>query len=265
MNPTIFRQTATTCCAFFFAVIFPPCSASAADHYNLESGLPVEVTDTIPISYRNTEIQGYFRWEHTGEGQEEFHLVPRLEYGIFPNAQIEIDAPLEFGEAVAKNEFKTVGVELLYNVNQEGLTFPSVALAGRADFPVGDEVEGVDPSVKLILSKTIGRSAMWHRVHFNAAWTRNNERDEDERKDLYTFIIGYDRRITPDAILILDFVRRQEGERNEDINLLEAGLRYQLTPLTVVAAGVGAGVGEDSPDLRATIGFQHSFNGWYFD
>jgi hypothetical protein len=36
------------------------------------------------------------------------------------------------------------------------------------------------------------------------------------------------------------------------------------TPLTVIAWGVGAGIGEDSPDFRATIGFQHSFNGWYF-
>jgi hypothetical protein len=264
MRPIILRQIVAACCTLFVALMLLPPSARSADHYILESGLPVQVTDTIPIRYRNTEVQGYFRWEHTREGEEEFRLVPRLEYGIFPNAQIEIEAPFEFGEAVDRNEFKRVGVELFYNVNQEGLTFPALAVAGGTEFPVGSEIDGVDPTVKLIVSKTLGRSALWHRVHFNAAWTRNNERNEDERRDLYTFIVGYDRRLNPDTILILDFVRQQERERNIDINLLEAGLRYQLTPLTVVAAGVGAGVGEDSPDLRVTVGFQHSFEGWYF-
>ncbi len=59
-------------------------------------------------------------------------------------------------------------------------------------------------------------------------------------------------------------MREQEKEEDIDINLVEAGLRYQLTPLTVIAAGVGVGVGEDSPDLRVTLAFQHSLNAWYF-
>ena len=42
------------------------------------------------------------------------------------------------------------------------------------------------------------------------------------------------------------------------LNLVEAGLRWQMTPLTVLTAGVGAGFGRDSPDVRATIGFQHA-------
>jgi hypothetical protein len=261
MKAMIRMHALFACC---LAVLMVPGTSRAADHYNLEAELPTELTDTIPIDYRNTELQGFFRWQHTREGQEEFHLVPRLEYGLFPNAQLEIEAPYEFGEAVEDNEFKTVGVELLYNLNQEGLYLPAIAVAGRADFAVGDEVDGTDTTAKLILSKTIGKSAMWNRLHLNAAWTRVDKPAEDERDDLYAFVVGYDRRISADAILILDYVRRQERERGHDINLVEAGMRYQCTPLTVVAWGVGAGIGEDSPDFRATIGFQHSFNGWFF-
>lgn len=240
-------------------------TALAADHFNLEDGLPVEVTDTLPIPYRSLEFQPFVRWDHTEQGEERFRAVPRFEYGLFRNAQIQLDAPFVFGEAVEDDEFKTVGLELMYNFNQEGLLFPAVALAGKADFPVGDEEDGVDTTLKLILSKTVGRSAQWHRVHLNASWKRNNESEEEERDDRYVLILGYDCRVRPDTILVLDYVRQEEKRKNEDTNLLEAGLRYQLTPLTVIAAGVGAGFGEDSPDFRTTLAFQHSFNAWFLD
>ena len=89
----------------------------------------------------------------------------------------------------------------------------------------------------------------------NAAWTNNAEAEDDERDDMYKFVIGYDRRLNADTVLILDYVREQEKEKNEEINLVEAGIRCQLTPLTVIAAGAGAGIGEDSPDFRITLAF----------
>lgn len=240
-----------------------PLPAEAAHHYNLEDGFPTELADTIPIAYRERELLANVRWEHTGEGAEKFRLIPRAEYGLWLNTQLEIDAPFEFGEAVEDDEFKTVGVGLLYNFNQEGLYLPAIALGGRADFTVGDEEDGVDTTLKLILSKTICRSTQWQRLHLNAAWKHNDDAADDERDDMYKFIVGYDRRMNPDTVLILDFVREQEKERGEEINLLEAGVRYQLTPLTVIAVGVAAGAGADSPDFRATLAWQHSFNAWF--
>ena len=68
-----------------------------------------------------------------------------------------------------------------------------------------------------------------------------------------------DRLICPDTVLVLDFVREQEKEEDQDSNLVEAGIRYQLTPLAVLTAGVAAGIGEDSPDFRTIMGFQKSF------
>jgi len=155
-------------------------------------------------------------------------------------------------------------VELFYNFNQEGFYFPALAAAGRANFAVGDEEDGTDTAVKLILSKTIGRTAKWQRVHLNIAWKYNDDAAEDERTDHYQVIAGYDRLMNADTVLVLNYVREQEKEEGVDINLVEAGLRYQLTPLTVIAGGLGAGIGNDSPDFRITVAFQHSLNAWYF-
>ena len=39
----------------------------------------------------------------------------------------------------------------------------------------------------------------------------------------------------------------------------EAGVLHQINDKLTVAGGVGFGIGEDSPDVRITVGFQYSF------
>jgi hypothetical protein len=116
----------------------------------------------------------------------------------------------------------------------------------------------VDPEVKLLVTKTLGPTLRMHRLHLNGAWMRNAGRGPDERQDRYRAIVGYSVRATPDAILVADFVRESGRLEDEESNLFELGLRIQVTPLTTVAIGAGAGLGDESPDVRATIGLQHS-------
>jgi hypothetical protein len=41
-------------------------------------------------------------------------------------------------------------------------------------------------------------------------------------------------------------------------NVFKAQIRYQWSPLTVLSAGAGFGVGDNSPDIRIILGVQHS-------
>ena len=72
-------------------------------------------------------------------------------------------------------------------------------------------------------------------------------------------MVGYSRRIAADWLILADFVRELERKVKEDSNLLELGFRWQVTPLTVLSFGGGAGIGRESPKARAVIGFQKSF------
>jgi hypothetical protein len=72
-------------------------------------------------------------------------------------------------------------------------------------------------------------------------------------------VVGYEVRVSNDLIVLADVVREQELEEDREINLLEAGARYRLTPFSVLSAGVGFGVGDESPDVRTTVGFQVQF------
>lgn len=56
-----------------------------------------------------------------------------------------------------------------------------------------------------------------------------------------------------------DFVYEQEKEKDQDVFLLELGIRYQQTPRNVLTVGGGFGLGQESPDVQITLGFQQFF------
>lgn len=234
-------------------------AASAADHSNIEEGLPIEIEDAYPIAYRGAELQGRFRYERQRSDTDQYLLEPRLEVGVAPNAQMRIGAPFLLGTADHTGS-RDLQLEGLYNFNQESVILPATALSLRLDLPTGVESAGVDTQIKFLATKTIGHAPAMQRLHLNAAWRHNAGRLPDERSDRYIVILGYSMRLGPDTILVADFVREQEQNRGSDANIVEAGLRYQLTPLTVVVAGAGVGIAEQSPDARATVGFQHSLS-----
>jgi len=170
--------------------------------------------------------------------------------------------PVIFGSEEIDN-VSGIGLEGFYNFNQEGIYLPAFAVSGRVDAPVGENesghLEGWDTTLKLLASKKLGSAPQLNSVHVNASWKHNFEAKPDERENYYVAAIGYSQRVGPDTTMIFDYVREQEIEEDKDANLVELGFRHQITPLTLATVGAGAGIGEDSPDFRLTIGFQHAF------
>jgi len=246
--------------AALISLLISAISAGAADHFNLEEGIPTEVEDAYPIAYRGREIQYIFRYDRTRDNLDRFYMKPVLELGIFRNTQLSIKAPFILGSEVDKTGSGDVAVEGFYNFNMETLYIPAVAVAVDAYFPSGRNSSGVDTTTKLILTKKLGRTSFYHELHFNGMWTHNAGARNGEREHLYKFIAGYSARVRSDTVLILDFIREQEREKGKENNILELGIRYQVTPLTIVGVGAGAGMGDASPKFRAMFGLQHSFS-----
>ena len=231
-------------------------TAAAADHLNLEEGLPTEVEDAYPIPYKGREIQTILQYERDGDA-DRILLEPRIEYGVAPNTQVQLSVPFSFGDG-GVNNIEDVGVEVLYNFNAESLSVPAFAIAVGADFPTGPDSTEVDPTVRLLVTKTIGNANL-ERLHLNLAYNRNFGAAADERSDRFSAILGYSRRLNSDTMLVSDVVFEQEEEAGEDAYLLELGIRHQIDPQTVFAVGAGAGLTSDSPDVRVTVGVQRSF------
>lgn len=229
---------------------------------NIEQGLPLQFEDTTPQEYLGREFQLVSRYERTHDGDDRFLFEPRLELGIWHNTQLTIGSPFLFGDADEGDGLGPVEVDLLYNLNQETFDLPAFAFKVGADFTGAAAAgggDGVDPFVGILIDRTIGRSSMYHKLHLNALYQFNGSQLEEERDGRYEVALGYSRRLGASAMLVADLVRFQEMTENDEVNLAEIGLRYATTPQSVISAGVGFGIGDESPDVRFTIGFQYEF------
>lgn len=229
-----------------------PSRSIAADHLNLEEGLPTEVEDAYPLPYKGREIQNVLKYERNGDA-DQILIEPRFEYGIAPNTQVRLSVPFSFGDGV--NDIQDVGLEVFYNFNAESLTLPAFAMSVSAAFPTGSDSSGVDPTVKLLATKTIGNTFM-ERLHVNVGYTHNFDADVMERDDRFSAVVGYSRRLNSDTMLVSDVVYEQDDEIDEDSIIVELGIRHQINPQTVFSVGAGAGFTPDSPDFRLTVGIQ---------
>lgn len=249
----------TTAAALVSLVLALGPASRAADHDNLEEGLPTQVEDAYPIPFGNHELQGFARYQERskrGRDLHEWFLQPQYEWGIFPNTQLGVAVPFKLKDADPYGSGDT-HFKLLYNFNTEGKWMPAIAVAGEAVAPTGEENTGVDTGAKLILTKTITKTGL-DRIHLNAGWKHNDENGAMEREDRFVGVIGYSRRLNADTVLVADYVHEQEREENETADIVELGVRRQITPRLVLSGGAGAGLNDDSPDWRVTIGFQYS-------
>lgn len=242
------------------ALLLLASAASAqTDHRNLEENLPTVVEDATPTAYLNREFQLATYYDRgTGKDSKDLFVVdPRLEYGFARNWQARINAPFRLGSA-SKTGSGDVGLEAFYNFNQESLTTPAFALSGRAILPSGRDRRGVDGQIKFLATRTILPAKNLDRVHLNLTYRVNVQPYAEERRGQFSGALGYSRRLGPNYLLVTDYVYQQERERGVAAHLVEAGVRYQYSPLTIFTFGVGAGLNRDAPDARVTLGLQRS-------
>lgn len=236
-------------------------AAAQTDHLNLEEGIPTQVEDAYPTAFRNREFQIGPRYERADGGGNRVQLDPRIEIGPLRNTQLAITVPVLLGSADQTGS-GDIQVDALYNFNTEGLSLPALSLGAQADFPTGEGRQGVDAQFKFLATKSISNRLA--RLHLNVIYARAGDPSPSERRNRYRAILGYSGRFGPDMILVADAVREQLREEGANSNVVELGLRRQMTPLIVLALGIGAGIGEESPDVRITLGLQRTLTFFSF-
>lgn len=172
----------------FWLAVFGAADAWAADHINLEEGLPLQVEDAYPIAYRGREIQSSFRYDRTRNDENRLALVPQLELGILPNTELSIEAPFYVGNAdrTGSGDIHLTG---LYNFNTESIVLPALALEAEGVIPTGKDNHGFDTGLKFIATKSITKMGT-DRIHLNVEWERNAGRLNDEREHRYVAVVG---------------------------------------------------------------------------
>src|SRR5712692_11995720 len=195
-------------CTLIVALLASTClevpRALASDHWNLEEELPTEVEDAYASDYLKPELQSLFRYERINAHQERFVLSPRFLYGFAKGWQAKVSVPFLLGSA-DKTGSGTLGFEVFDNFKDESQYSPALALAIGADLPTGRQNNGIDTSLRFIVTKALGESYLDHRLHLNMIWDHNTGAMTSQRSDRYTAILGYSHPIPADLVLVMDF------------------------------------------------------------
>ncbi|MCL4218502.1 MAG: hypothetical protein KJ052_16060, partial [Candidatus Hydrogenedentes bacterium] len=136
---------------------------------------------------------------------------------------------------------------------------PIAAVSIETLVPVSGEDNGVDVEAGLYLSKAVGGNDGKHQLHLNVLGYFDNAAESDERDLRYTAIAGYSCQVTPKTSLVADVVREQLDDHKENANILELGTKHEFNETVAGAIGVGAGLGEDSPDFTVHAGISFRF------
>lgn len=245
--------------ALLAVVVLLSCTVPAfGSDDNLDKNLPTELDDALTVDHGTKEIQALVRYADEREGHRVLYQ-PQLTLGVLPNTQFTLAATFYSGN-VDRTGSGDVSTEILYNFIKEETYLPALAAAVEADFPTGEHAAGVDVDVTLLATKTLSATKLLPRVHGNAIWTHNAGRDrERERRNIFKGIVGFSVRAGEGSTLVLDYVREQQEEKRQESNLVEAGLRHDLSKETLLAIGAGLGLGKESEHYRITAGFQHQF------
>lgn len=232
--------------------------ARAAELSNLDSGLPNTLDDAFAVAPGRIELQGAARYDHR-QGRDAVRLLPRVQVGIVEGLQANIALPYIAGSG-RRTDPADPAAGVLYNFNKEQAWLPAFALSADFTKPLGAGGRSAETGLTAVVSKTI-TPAVDRRLHLNASWLRSLSPDEDERRDRYRVIAGYSQLVRPDVALVLDYVREQQERHERDANILEAGLRYQLSDRVTLGVGAGVGIGRDSPRFRGIVSLQLGFGG----
>jgi len=234
------------------AALWVSASLAAADHRNLDSALPLTVEDAYPLKFREPAFQFLSSYRNLRGGGRQGEVLAELEYGIARDVQVNLATHL-FGRTRGKNEGSgNVEAGLLYNFNTETLRAPALAAKVEAEFPTGVDSSGVDVTVKGILTKSAGH----HRVHLNLGQILAASPQLDERKHRWEGVIGWDRPVGLQKVLIVDVAARESEKRGDPVaTTVEAGIRQQITPLLVAYFGIGVGLRGGAGKQPFSVGF----------
>lgn len=244
------------------AVALVPRAVHAIDHTNLDGGRPVRLEDAYAIAHREWTIEAGFRLDaadgRTGRGVFGADVL----FGLLPNLQIGAGGAAVSGSAgpAALGRAEGGRFETLFNLNQESLTLPAIALEGAFGFSSSGGDTDTAYEVTAILTKSLGRV----RFHVNGGYEVAVDPGRGEDGERGRLAVGAS--FAPGApmgtrwVIVADgFAEESERTGGDGAVGGEAGLRYLWSERIVLDAGIGTATAGGRMAFAAGAGISVAF------
>jgi hypothetical protein len=237
-------------------------AAAQIDYRNLDDERPVVTEDAYPIERYAFEVTAPYRYESEAGGTNLHTVVPEVAYGIFPNAEVGVEAPFAAVDFGQDTDWGLAGLQVFgfYNFNTESPVLPALSIRGDLSLPVG-ALAGDDTRVTLkgIATRTWGRT----RFHVNLARSFGAKDDPAaaEPANRWAYSLAVDRTLFRQSVLLVGEVAAAEAVHRAPTEVnTSLGIRYQWAPTLVVDAGLTRRLRDDiGPDFAFTVGLSHAF------
>ncbi|HEX8324982.1 MAG TPA: transporter [Tepidisphaeraceae bacterium] len=241
--------------ALVLVVWITPAVAGSGERPSLDPEFPVRVEDAYPVSFGDAYLKFSGRYAHDAAGTDTTLLQPEVAYGLTENVDLHLTFPYLISDADRTGSGDlNLNAQWLVLPEQQGQWWPAVALETNVILPTGVRSDGLDLVGQITLTKTLAWAPTWDSVHLNLVYRRNFIPNADERDDAYNVVLGYGRRVLDDTTLVTDVFWEKTLEAHTNQYVAEIGLIQELGDHLQIAAGVGVGLGDDSPDFTATLG-----------
>ena len=240
------------------ALLAAASDAEALDVHDLDIFVPNTLDDAFVGEPGEAQLQGAGRYDRR-RGHDELRLFPQLQVIPLRGLQLSFNVPYTFRSGPEPDE-SAIGVGALYVLNDEKHVLPAFALSADYNAAIGPGDRGSELELAGIASKTL-EPTMQRRLHLNVAWIRRFDPSEEERRNSYRFAAGYSQLLSPNTVVIADYVRERQERGERDANVLELGFRHRAMERVTLGIGAGAGIGHDSPRFRALFSIQVSLPG----
>jgi hypothetical protein len=229
--------------------------ATATQHWNLWEGLPTTVEDAFTRGAGGLEVQTFARWNSRDEGRDQLELTPRFVWGVGERFELRAGGTaLVGGNRTGSGDLRG---EALWQFTEPGDGWtPAFATLLAFDLPTGRDTRGIDTTIKLIGTSTLGPPQSMQRVHFNLGYRDNDRPRVGERGSLWQYGVGYSQPFGQTMTFVADLFREEGRRGGERGTIAEAGVRWHLAGATIASFGVGIGSGRAMPDYRVMAGIQ---------
>lgn len=229
------------------------------------------VDDAKPIDTGQVDLRMTVRWEtasapaNMGDSNDDFVVTPSLAWGVCDNVEVFADVPVWVGDSGDKpggmegNADTTLG--FTWRVAEPQDMWPAMALRGSMRVPTGDNSNGVDGELRLILTNDYDSGV---RSHVNAfAQSVNGDNDANLRHFQWGVVAGLDGPLCADGAVrwVADYLHRSsfhEGASN--LHMLELGWQWDMTDAQKLGMSFQIGLDQvdDSPNFGAAMTYAHS-------
>lgn len=233
------RSTLVLCgLAAILMVAGPAC---AIDHSNLDVNRPLDIEDAYAISYKEWAVEGGLGYDGRRKANDHGLLDLQVLYGAWLNTHVSLGTTLQTDPRTVLESQRSGDLELavLHNFNQETLWCPAFAGELTVNLPTGVGSQGVDTTLKGIVTRTVGNV----RLHLNGLFTFAGDTIGAERDHTYKAILGasWGPGLPKRSRLVLVGELFTEESRFEgESNTFGAGFgaRYQQSQRVVLDAGI---------------------------